>query len=275
MKRSKKNIRVGILGCGAIGSGIAKSISKELKGACRLTGLLDRDADKTTALAKTLKDPKLGKRSLKELLAGCDLMVEAVNAADTKPLIRQALLAKKDVLCMSVGKLLNAQNLLKLALKNHCTILIPSGAIAGIDAIKAACLKGVSRISLTTRKPPAGLQGIPYLEQQGIDLTKLSSETVIFEGDVNTAVKFFPQNINVAATLALASQQKSNLTIRIITSPTYTVNSHEIELIGSMGRIFTRSESIACPDNPKTSYLAGLSGIQTLKEYCSGVRVGT
>lgn len=270
-----KKTKIGIIGCGAIGSRIAKSIKTNLSEFCQLTGLLDIDLQCTQALAKKLTAKTTICKSLPELLKKSDLIVEATNAADTKSIIKKILLAKKSILVMSVGTLINAPELFQLARKNHCHILIPSGAIAGIDAIKAASLVNVKTITLTTRKPPAGLAGNPYLEKNNIDLTKIKKETVIFEGTVNQAVKAFPQNINVGATLALASRDPKKLKIRILTSPTYTSNSHEIEICGDFGRMVSRTENVACKDNPKTSYLAVLSGIQSLQQYCSGVFIGT
>ena len=270
-----KSLKIGIVGCGAIGSRIAKSITHELKASCQLTGLYDIDTQKSQDVAQQLKQKKAVKSSFSELLKSCDLMVEAVNATDTHTIIEQALKAKRHVLAMSVGKLLNALDLFRLARKNHCNILIPSGAIAGIDAIKAVRLAKINKITLTTRKPLAGFIHTPYVIQNKIDLTKIHQETVIFEGNVDTAVKFFPQNINVAATVSLAAHAQDKLTVRIITSPSYTKNIHEVEVTGDFGRIVTRTENEVCPDNPKTSYLAVLSGIQTLQEFCTQVKIGT
>ena len=202
-------------------------------------------------------------------------MVEAVSAKNTRTIIRQALEAKRSVLSMSVGKLLNASGLFRLARKNKCHLLLPSGAIAGIDAIKAASLVGIDKMTLTTRKPPTGFTHNPYLIKKGIDPSKITKETVIFKGNVAAAVKAFPRNINVAATLALASQSRKKIIIRIIVSPKYKTNSHTIELTGTFGRIVTQTDNFVCPDNPKTSYLAVLSGLQTLKQYCTGVFIGT
>ena len=120
---------------------------------------------------------------------------------------------------------MNAAKIFTLATKNHCSLLLPSGAIAGVDAIKAASLGKIDHIILTTRKPPSGLNNNSYLLAQGIDLENIKEETVLFEGDVENAVKFFPQNINVAATVALASQAKNKVIIRIITSMNFKTNS--------------------------------------------------
>ncbi len=271
----KRKCRIGIVGCGAIGSRIAKSVTSELKNECVLTGLYDIDHNKSKKLAKELAATKIVKASLKDLVKSCDLMVEAVNAKDTRTIIHSALQAKKNVLAMSVGKLLNEPHLFKLAQKNHCTILLPSGAISGLDAVKAASFAGISSVTLTTRKPPSGFAKYPHIIEQGIDLDRIDSETVIFDGDVDRAVQLFPENTNVAATLALACGAKEKMRVRIITAPDFKRNSHEIDMIGDFGRMVSRTENVVCPDNPKTSYLAVLSAIQTLKQFFNVIKIGT
>jgi len=275
MKSKKDKLTVGIVGCGAIGSRIAKGIQEDFKQDCSISGLYDIEENKADQLAKNISIRNIAKKSITELIRNCDCMIEAVSAKNTHDIIRQALKAKKDVLSMSVGKLLNASDLFRLASQNKCHLLIPSGAIAGIDAIKAASLVGIDSITLTTRKPPTSFLNNPYLIKKGIDPLKITKETVIFKGDVEMAVKMFPQNINVAATISLASQARKNFKIRILTSPSYKTNSHEIDLKGKFGHIRTLTENVVCPDNPKTSYLAVLSGLQTLKQYCNGVFIGT
>lgn len=272
---TKKKLRIGILGCGAIGSRIAKSVFHELKGYCQLTGFYDCDPEKMTKLAKDLKKNNLKKNSLNQLLSSCDLMVEAVNAPRTDEFIYRALLSNCHVLAMSVGKLLNNDKLFTAASKKGCQILVPSGAIAGIDALKAASLVKINTIVLTTRKPINGFAQNDYLGRKRIFLSSLKRETVLFDGKVEDAVRYFPQNINVAATLAIASGMPKKIRVRIITSPEYKINSHEIEITGEFGRIITRAENVPCPDNPKTSWLAVLSAIQTLKDFCLKSHIGT
>src|SRR3989338_4029093 len=226
-------------------------------------------------LRRELSAGPIRKSSLQALLKSCDLMIEAVNANSTREIVREALLQKRNVIAMSVGKLLDAQDLFDLARKRGCHLLIPSGAIAGIDAVKSASLARIREINLTTRKPLSGFSNNAYLARRGIDLAAIKKETVLFKGNVDSAVKFFPQNINVAATLALASRAKDKITVCIMTSPKYKNNSHEIEIIGDFGRIVTRTDNVVSPENPKTSYLAVLSGMQTLKQFCQGTGIGT
>jgi aspartate dehydrogenase len=273
--QGKSKIRVGILGCGAIGSRIAKSIKTQCKDHAIVAALFDINPAKAQNLQKYIPQKNTVKKSYQELLASSDLVIEAVNAPDTHQLVLSALLAKKDVLVMSVGKFLEGESIFKLALKQGVRVLIPSGAIAGIDAIKAASLQRIDRITLTTRKPIYGFADNTYIQERRINLSQIKKETILFDGNVREAVKCFPQNINVAATIALASNAKDKLRIRIATSPDFKVNSHEIEVVGEFGRLVTKTENVVCPDNPKTSYLAVLSAVRTLKEYFQGVKIGT
>ena len=275
MNNLEDNLKIGILGCGAIGAGIAKSTTKELEGLCQLAGLFDSDPQQAKELADSISQPSIICYSYDDLLNSCDLIVEAVSSDDTNNLIKKALEAGKHILVMSVGKVLLHPELIALAEKNNKSLLIPSGAIAGIDALKAASLTPIEEITLTTRKPPSGLKGIPYLSERGMDLDSITEETVLFEGSVAEAVQHFPRNINVAATLALATNSQSKLKIRIITSPDFKNNSHEIHATGAFGKISTITENKVSPENPRTSYLAVLSGIQTVKDFCSQVKIGT
>ncbi|MBF0384790.1 MAG: DUF108 domain-containing protein [Candidatus Omnitrophica bacterium] len=261
--------KVGILGCGAIGSGVAKRFKTELKNSAKLSGLYDIDENKSRLLDKELKpSASLVKKNLASLIKSCDIVFEAVSAKNTRQIIIEIIQAKKSVIVMSVGQLLNAKEVFALAKKNRCKIVIPSGAIAGIDAIKAADCLGIDKITLTTRKPVTGFRGNSYVENKHINLDKLNKEKCLFEGTVEEAVRYFPQNINVAATIALACKDKKMLKVRIITSPEFKINSHEVEISGKFGKITTRTDNTISPDNPKTSYLAVLSGIQALKDFC-------
>ena len=273
--QGKSKVRVGILGCGAIGSRIAKSIKTQCNDHAEVAALFDINPAKAQNLQKYIPQKNIVKKSFQDLLTGSDLVVEAVNAPDTHQLVRQVIMAKKDVLVMSVGKFIEGESIFKLAQKQGVRVLIPSGAIAGIDAIKAASLQRIDRITLTTRKPIYGFADNAYVQEKRINLSQIKKETILFDGNVREAVKCFPQNINVAATIALASNAKDKLRIRISTSPEFKVNSHEIEVTGEFGRLVTKTENVVCPDNPKTSYLAVLSAVRTLKEYFQGVKIGT
>jgi aspartate dehydrogenase len=207
------------------------------------------------------------------LIKRCDIIVEAASAAVSADILGRCIAKKKDVLIMSVGGLIGKKELLKKAVKSR--VYIPSGAICGIDGLKSASAGRIDSVTLTTRKPIRGLKGAPYLKEKGMDLDAIKGETVVFEGSASDAVKGFPQNVNVSAVLSLAGIGGAKTKVRIVTSPSYDKNIHEIEITGNFGRLTTRAENVPSKTNPKTSELAILSAIATLKAIASSVRIGT
>jgi aspartate dehydrogenase len=275
MKSDKGKLKLGVVGCGAIGSRIALSVMKELKGRFTLCALYDIDRVKADRLAGRLKVRGGAARTLDDLIRRSDIIVEAVNTPATSDIVRKSLKTGKNILVMSIGRLLNDSSLFSLAQRSKGQLILPSGAIAGLDAIKAASLLGITSLTLTSRKPPAGFADNPYIREKGISLKGLARDIVLFDGKVKDAVRYFPQNINVAAAVALAAGAKAKLRVRIIASPEVKRNTHEVVLEGAFGRITTRTENMVCPENPKTSYLAVLSGIRTLQGFSSNIKIGT
>jgi aspartate dehydrogenase len=269
-----KKIKVGIVGCGAIGSGLAKAITLKFKKEAQLVALCDINKDKARKLAGSLK-VKIEAVSLDSLIKKSDFIIEAASKEISATVAKKAIVKGKDVLIMSVGGLLKNLQLFRLARKNNCKIYIPSGALCGIDGVKAASIGRISKVTLTSKKPPAGFSNAPYVIKNKINLNFLNKETLIFEGSAEEAVEGFPQNINVAAVLSLAGIGAKNTKVKIIASPGKNVNSHEIEAEGEFGRLIARTDNIPSPGNPKTSYLAILSAMATLKNVFSPVKIGT
>jgi aspartate dehydrogenase len=275
MTSSKGKIKLGIVGCGAIGSRIALSVKKELKSKFMIAAVYDTDTTKAETLAARFDRKIKVARNLDELIRSSEMIVEAVNTQATQEIVKRSLKARKHILAMSIGRLLNNSSLFSLAERSHSSLLLPSGAIAGLDAVKSAAIAGITSITLTSRKPPAGFSDNRYVIEKKLLSKKTKNDVVLFDGNVSDAVKFFPQNINVAAAIAIAAGPKAKLHVKIIASPGLKRNTHEIVLDGAFGRITTKCENTVCPDNPKTSYLAVLSGIRTLQQFALNVRIGT
>jgi aspartate dehydrogenase len=267
-------LRVGIIGCGTIGSQMAHACQTRLKDYVGLVGLCDLIEEKVRILQKTLKEktPILG---IDELMKVSDLIVEAAGAKISAEVLKRAVKNKRDVLIMSIGGLLGNESLLKDAQGAGIKVYLPSGALCGIDGLKSASIGRIDSVTLTTRKPPKGLAGAPYITKNNIDLSSIKSETVIFEGTASDAVKGFPANVNVAAILSLAGVGAGLTRVRIVTSPDYTKNIHEVEIKGESGNITTRTENLPSKVNPKTSQLAVFSAIATLEGIVKSVRMGT
>jgi len=260
-------LRVGLIGCGNIGSVIAEAIDSR-KVRCRLVSVYDKDTNMAKYLGLRLKDKPKVVNSFQGLLVGTDIIVEAASQKAVRDYAPKALAAGKSILIMSSGALLDKNlldHLVKSASKNNARIYIPSGAVSGVDGIKSASVGGVKSVLLQTTKPPKSLAGYE----------KVKRRKVVFEGPASEAVRLFPANVNVAAVLSLAGVGSEKTKVRIIADPSAKRNIHEIFVYGSSGRIYSRIENIPSPGNPRTSYLACLSAIKTLADIGGVVSVGT
>lgn len=269
-----KKLKIGIVGCGTIGSQIALACQGLLKDKVELAAICDADADKAATLTKALRNGPVVLK-LDELIKKSDLVVEAASAKVSGDLLNRCVKASRDCMIMSVGGLIGHEKLLEKAGDNGVRVYIPSGALCGIDGLKSASVGRIDSVTLTTRKPPRGLEGAPYIKEKGIDLADITGETVIFEGSAEDAIKGFPQNVNVSAVLSLAGIGAKKTYVKIVTSPGYTKNIHEVEIEGEAGRIFTKTENVPSRSNPKTSELAVFSAIATLMGITNSVRIGT
>lgn len=269
-----KKIKIGIIGCGAIGSYLAKRIDKELNRETRLVAISDIRSSSVKDLLKTLHQ-KPAILDLNSLIKKSDLIIEATSVASCRSFLPDVLSAGKNILIMSVGALLANAGAIKKAKRSGSVIYIPSGAIAGVDAFKAAKLGKIKSVKITTRKPAASLSTSFYVQKRNINLSALKKDKVLFSGNANDAIKNFPQNINVAAVLSLATLGGRKTIVKIIASPNLERNIHEIEIYADCGKIITRTENVASIENPKTSFLAMLSAFATLKGIISPVKIGT
>ncbi len=271
---------VAIIGCGAIGTTLAKAIDKGVAGEARLVWLYDIRRDKSEKLVKKLRSkPKIAAAAT-DIYADedVDLVIESASQLAVEQYALDVLNSKKDLMVMSVGafsdqKLLNSVR--KAADKNERRVFIPSGAILGIDGVKAAAIGKIRRVILTTSKPPAALAYGEYIKKRGINLKNLKKPRLIFDGPARKAVKAFPASVNVAATLSLAGIGLDKTRVRIIADPKLRKNVHEIIVRGKSGELVTIARNLPFPDSRKTSYLAALSAVRTLKNLSEAVRIGT
>ncbi|MFC1624583.1 aspartate dehydrogenase [Candidatus Omnitrophota bacterium] len=256
--------KIGIIGCGTIGRAVIEFIQKKLKNKARIVALCDIDSKKVNGLSRKIK-PRPIICDIESLIKKSDLIIEAAGVNVSERVARCAVLHKKDVLIMSTGGLLKkAANLFKKARAKGCNIYIPSGAICGLDGLVSASAGKIKRVTLTTRKPPRGLRGASYFKTK--DIKNIKKETIIYDGNAEDAIRYFPKNINVAATLSLSGIGAKRTSVRIITAPEYKKNIHEVEVEGEFGRLFARTENTPSRENPKTSQLAIFSALSKLKE---------
>jgi len=269
-------IRVGLIGCGNIGSFIARHINRSKK--FKLVSVFDIEQEKVKKIMTLLDKTPTIATDLKTLLSGTDLIIEAASQQAVRAYARDILAAGKNLLLMSVGALADEKLfavLQKEAKRNKCCMYLPSGAICGIDGVKAASVGAVTEVTLTTTKPPAALQDVAYLKKKGVDVNRVLTPTVVYSGLATEAARLFPRNINVSTILGLSGVGLNKVNVKIVVDPTCRDNIHEIHLTGDCGEMYIKLRNAPSPGNPRTSYLACLSAVQTLEEIWSNVRIGT
>lgn len=263
---------VGVVGLGAIGRRVCQALDVGLPG-LRLTGATARTRDRAESLLESLGTP-VPFLTLDELVAASDVVVEASTQAHLQEIAPAALEAGRDLVVLSCGALLGRADWVALAERNGCRILVPSGAIGGLDAVKGAAVGSITSVTMESRKAPAGWAGAPWVVQQKIDLDAIREETLIFEGPATAACPAFPANVNVLAALSLAGIGPERTTTRIYAVPGLTRNTHRISVEGEFGSFQLEVRNVPS-ENPRTGRLSYLSTIALLRDLGATLRVGT
>ena len=265
-------LRVGVVGLGTIGKSVCRALDAGLPNLHLVGGLSRNETRATDFLTSLASAPPF--LPLSKLIEASDIVVEAATRAALEDLAPQVLEAGRDLLVMSVGALLDHPEWIALAERHGARIHVPSGAIAGLDGVKAACLGSVERITMETRKSPASLAGAPYLVEHGVTVERLTEETLLYEGPAREACRGFPANVNVVAALSLAGLGPDATRIRILAVPGLTRNVHDIRVEGSFGTLNVHIENVPSVENPRTGRLAALSAIAALRDLVSPLRLG-
>ena len=253
-------MKVGIIGCGAIANIITTSIVPE-ENDINIAYFFDKDIERAENLASLAGGVAV--LDFEDMLDDVDLVLECASPASVKQLAPIILERGLDMIVMSIGAFMDKEfytKALKIAKDNNAKIHLPSGAVVGLDGIKAVAKFGLKEVSLVTRKSPKSL---------GKDI---DTEEVLFEGKASDAVKEFPLNINVAATISMACNR--DIDVKIIVDPKVDRNVHEITAKGDFGEFKTTTMNYPCAANPKTSMLAALSAIRLLKSFNETISVG-
>jgi aspartate dehydrogenase len=267
-------MKVGIVGCGTIGSAVAKAMEKLPE--VEETLLFDRKASAVKGIKAILTKGTVCSE-IDELIFKSELVVEAASQDAAREVIPKALTMCRSIVIMSVGALVDEpfwKEMKALAKKNKCKIFLPSGAICGIDGLCAAGQGDLHHVEMITVKNPAALKGTKYLEDKGIDLDAISKPTVLYKGPATEAVKLFPKNLNVAASVSLVGLGFDRTMVTIIADPSATENIHKIVATGDFGKFTVEMANMPSPKNPRTSYIAVLSAVSAVKKIVGSVWYG-
>jgi aspartate dehydrogenase len=270
--RPGTRLAVGIAGLGAVGLGVARRLEKGIPGLA-LAGVAVRDREKAQ---RNL--PGAGERipivAAEALADSCDVVVECLPPRLFRPVALSVIDKGKIFMPLSVGQLLENWDLVERAERTGARILVPTGALLGLDAVRAAAEGTIHSVTMITRKPPGGLEGAPYLIERGISLKDLKAPTKIFDGSAREGARGFPANVNVAAALSLAGIGPDKTRLEIWADPALTRNTHRIEVDADTARFSMAIEGIPS-ENPRTGRIVPLSVIAALRGLVAELKVGT
>jgi aspartate dehydrogenase len=270
-----RTTRVAVAGAGAIAGVLIDGIARGEAGNARVGAIGARPGGSGRAIVAARRQSAIV-APFAELAAHAPLVIEAAGGDAVRAHAAGWLEAGADVMILSAGALIDdgfRADLLARAAAHRRRILVPSGAIAGVDGVRAGALGGLRTLTLRTTKPPRGLAGAPHIVASGIDLDALTEPTTVFSGTVAEAVRGFPSNVNVAAVLALAGRG-ADVRVDVVADPAGTANVQEIEASGAFGTFRVRLDNAPSPANPKTSMLAPLSALAMLRRFSESLWVG-
>lgn len=257
-----------LLGGGSIARAVAQSIRDEVIPAVDVVGVAGSTMPPSERVIETASLVGAPPGSVQDL-SDCDAdwVLEAAGSRAALDHVPALLAGGTNAIIMSVGAILDPgmERAVTEARNAGRQVLLPSGAIGGLDAVAAMnALGGLTEARITSTKRPASLQGAPYLEENGIELPADEAITV-FEGSARQAVVGFPANVNVAAALSLAGIGPDATTVRIVSAPTIPRTLHLIEVSGDAGSASFEINAAPNPANPRSSYLAALSAIHAVR----------
>ncbi|MDP8253994.1 MAG: DUF108 domain-containing protein [Candidatus Kaelpia aquatica] len=257
-------MKVGIVGLGTIGSSVVEQAISDYS--LSLDQVYIYDVEKSSVdLILNKYDWIKSLDSIEEVVCNSDFIIETASGSCVKDLMPLIVKYRKDILVMSTGGLLRVKELLSQARDRGVDVVIPHGAVAGLDAIEAIKDEGIDKIRLSSYKPIKALKGSPYIISNNIDLDNLSGQSV-FKGSVSEATEGFPKSINVSATLLLLSGL-DDIEVNIYISSDNDTITHIIEVESKISRLKIECRNYPSSSNPKTSALAICSAVTEAKRY--------
>jgi len=273
MSREKSDITVAIAGLGAIGLEVARALDAGINGLA-LAAVSARDHDKARANMADFRIPA-PVMAFEDLAEHADIVIESLPAVHFRDLATTVIAAGKTFMPLSCGQLLENWDLIDTATETGGRIIVPTGALLGLDAVRAAAEGEIESVRMVTRKPPGGLAGAPFVVENGIDLDALIEPTKLFEGTARDAIPGFPANLNVVVALSLAGAGPDKTMLEVWADPTVTRNTHEIQVEADSARFMLKIENVPTEANPRTGKITSLSTIACLRGLVSTLKVGS
>lgn len=265
-------LTVAIAGLGAVGLPLARALDDGIEGLA-LRAISVRDRARAEHALQTFRAPP--EIVPLDRLASHDIVVEAVPHAIFDQVAGPAIAAGRIFVPVSAGALLSRQHLVRQARRSGARIIVPTGALLGFDAIRAAAEGPIDSITLESRKPPAALEGAPFIERLGLDLKRVREPMRLLAGNAIEAAQGFPANLNVAAALALAGIGPVRTRVEVWVDPTITRNTHTIRVDAAAARMSMTIENLPSRENPRTGQITALSVIACLRGLVQALKIGS
>ena len=269
---ARESLKIGLAGLGAVGLDVARRIEAGIPGLV-LAAIAVRDVEKAR---RNL--PQAGTRiavlAAHALAPSCDVVVECLPPAMFRTVASPVIERGRIFVPLSVGQLLENWELVARAKETGARILVPTGALIGLDAVRAAAEGTIHSVTMISRKPPNGLEGAPYLQAHGISLKNLTAPLKVFDGSARDGARGFPANVNVAAALSLAGIGPDQTRLEIWADPALDRNTHRIEVDADTSRFSMSIENLPS-DNPRTGRIVALSTVAALRGLVAELKVGT
>ncbi|MGI9295878.1 MAG: aspartate dehydrogenase [Pseudomonadales bacterium] len=266
-------MQVGIAGFGTIGKAVGAALDKGIPG-LELCAVSSGHAKKATAALQSFETP-VPVLSAPELAATCDVIVECAPTAAFMKIATPVLEAGRTLVTVSGAAILDHPEVVELARAHGGQIILATGALLGLDAVRAAAEATIHSVTMVTRKPPRSLLKAKHIVENQIDISALSEPLKVFEGNAREGAEKFPSNVNVAAALGLAGIGPENTQLEIWADPTKTRNTHTIVVDADSARFELLIENIPTEENPGTGRITALSVIAALRALVAPLRVGT
>ena len=265
-------MRVAIAGLGPIGRKVAEALDRGIDGLV-LAAVSAQHPEKHRNWLGSLKaQPAV--LPIEKLSDVADIVIECAPAQLVRSIVAPFVTNGKTAIVLSVGALLENEDLIELAKQHGGQIMVPTGALIGLDAVTAAAAGEIHSVRMVTRKPVQGLAGAPYLVENNIDIEQITEPLKIFDGTAREAAKGFPANLNVAVALSLAGIGPDRTRLEIWADPALTRNVHRVEVESDSARFSMSIENVPS-ENPKTGLITALSVIAYLRKQRASLRVGT
>jgi aspartate dehydrogenase len=269
---SANDLRVAVVGLGPIGTRVAEALDRGIDGLVLAAIAVQNPEKHRDWLSRLAKPPAV--LPIEALSDAADIVIECAPSRLIRSVVAPFVASGKTAVVLSAGALLEHEDLIELAKQNGGQIVVPTGALIGLDAVTAAAVGKIHSVRMVTRKPVQGLAGAPYIVENNIDIEHITEPLRIFEGTAREAAKGFPANLNVAVALSLAGIGPDRTRLEIWADPALTRNVHRIEVESDSARFSMSIENIPS-ENPRTGLITALSVIAYLRKHGAPLRVGT